>query len=167
MELTLQYDLKSVSKDRGEDPQYHQATIHYKTNQDTFDIPIKVRTRGHFRKMSTNCKYPPLYLNFAKSSTPENSIFRGQDKIKLVTPCRGDQIVIHEYLVYKLYNLVTSKSFKARLVKVIYHDKVKNKSTDPYFGILLEDEDQMAKRNKSFTVEIKNLMPQKTIMADS
>jgi len=166
LELTLLCDLKSVSKDRGEDPQYHEATLHYKANQDTFDIPLKVKTRGHFRKISANCQYPPLYLNFAKSSTPENSIFRGQDKIKLVTPCRGDQFVVHEYLVYKLYNLVTSKSFKARLVKVIYHDNVKNKSTDPYFGILLEDKNQMAKRNKSYTVEIKKLIPQKTIKED-
>ena len=166
LELTLLYDLKSVHKDRGDDPQYHEAKMHYKTNQDTFNIPLKIKTRGHFRKMMTNCKYPPLYLNFAKSSTPQNSIFRGQDKLKLVTPCRGDQFVIHEYLVYKLYNLVTSKSFKARLVKVIYHDNVKNKSTDPYFGILLEDKNQMAKRNKSYTVEIKKLMPQKTNKED-
>lgn len=166
LELTLLCDLRSVFKDRGEDPQYHKATLHYNANQDTFDIPIKVKTRGHFRKLSANCKYPPLYLNFANSSTPEISIFRGQDKIKLVTPCRGDQFVVHEYLVYKLYNLITPKSFKARLVKVIYHDNVKNKSSDPYFGILLEDEDQMAERNMSFTVEIKKLLPQKTIKKD-
>ena len=43
---------------------------------------------------------------------------------------------------------------------------MKNKSTDPYFGILLEDENQMAKRNMSYTVEIKKLMPQKTIKED-
>jgi hypothetical protein len=166
LELTLLCDYKSVFKDRGEDPQYHKATLHYKANQDTFDIPLKVKTRGHFRKLSTNCKYPPLYLNFAKSTTPEISIFRGQDKIKLVTPCKGDQFVVHEYLVYKLYNLITSKSFKARLVKVIYQDNVKNKSSDPYFGILLEDEDQMAKRNNSYKVEIKRLIPQKTMKED-
>jgi hypothetical protein len=65
-----------------------------------------------------------------------------------------------------LYNLITPKSFKARLVKVVYHDNVKNKSSDPYFGILLEDEDQMAERNNSHKVEIKKLLPQKTIKED-
>jgi hypothetical protein len=116
--------------------------------------------------MRSNCQYPPLYLNFAKSSTPEASIFQGQDKIKLVTPCRGDQFVINEYLVYKLYNLITPKSFRARLVKVIYHDNVKNKSSDPLFGILLEDKEHMAVRNHSKTVEIPKLSPQKTIRED-
>lgn len=166
IELTLQCDLKSVLKDRGEDSQYHEATLHYIDNQNTFDIPIKVKSRGHFRKIRSNCQYPPLYLNFAKSTTPENSIFQGQDKIKLVTPCRRDQFVVNEYLVYKLYNLITSKSFRARLVKVIYHDNVKNKSTDPYYGIILEEEDQMAKRNNSNVVEIERLKPEGTRKED-
>ena len=162
LELTLRANMKAVFKDRGDDSQYHKATLHYQEDQTTFDIPIKIKTRGHFRKLASNCKYPPLYLNFAKSSTPKASVFRGQDKTKLVTPCRGDQIVINEYLVYKLYNLITPKSFRARLVKVTYQDTVKNKSSDPYYGILLEEEKQMAKRNLSISVEIKKLSPMNT-----
>jgi hypothetical protein len=166
LELTVQCDLKSLFKDRGNDPQYHEATLHYGTDQNAFDIPIRVRTRGHFRKMRSNCQYPPLYLNFSKSTTPENSIFRGQNKIKLVTPCRGDQFVVNEYLVYKLYNLITPMSFRARLVKVIFHDNVKNKSSDPYYGFLLEDKKKMAKRNNLYTVEVNKLKPQKTQKED-
>lgn len=166
LELTLRADLKAVFKDRGDDPQYHKATLHYQEDQTNFDIPIKIKVRGHFRKMASNCKYPPLFLNFAKSSTPKASVFRGQDKTKLVTPCRGDQIVINEYLVYKLYNLITPKSFRAKLVKVTYQDTVKNKSSDPYYGILLEEEKQMAKRNLSISVEIKKLSPKNTQKAD-
>ena len=165
-ELTLQCDLKSVLRDRGDDSQYHEATLHYLDNQETFDIPINIKTRGHFRKISSNCQYPPLYLNFEKSSIPEASIFRDQDKMKLVTPCRGEQFVINEYLVYKLYNLITPKSLKARLVRVIYHDDVKNKDSGPYYGILLEEEEQMAERNKLHTVEINKLKPQNTQKED-
>jgi len=108
------------------------------------------------------CKFPPLFLNFKKSATPSNSIFRDQDKTKLVTPCKGDQFVVNEYLVYKLYNLITPKSFMARLVKVIYQDTVKNKSSDPYYGILLEEEKQLAKRHQSISVEIEKLNPRST-----
>jgi hypothetical protein len=162
LELTLRANMKAVFKDRGDDPQYHKATLHYQEDQTTFEIPIKIKVRGHFRKMASNCKYPPLYLNFAKSSTPKASVFRGQNKTKLVTPCRGDNYVINEYLVYKLYNLITPKSFRARLVKVTYQDTVKNKSSDPYYGILLEEEKQMAKRNLSISVEIKKLSPKNT-----
>ena len=166
MELTLRCDLKAVLKDRGDESQYHPATIHYQTGQNAINIPLKIKTRGHFRKISGNCTYPPILLNFEKSSTPENSVFVGQDKVKLVTPCRGDQYVIQEYLVYKLYNLITPKSFKARLVKVIYQDTVKNKSSDPYYGILLEEEKQMAARNLSQSLEKYGVRPESTQKGD-
>lgn len=166
IELTLRGDLRKVFKDRGDDPQYHAAAIHYQTDLNTIGIPVKIKTRGHFRKMASNCQYPPILLNFAKSSTPKNSVFWGQDKLKLVTPCRGDDYVIYEYLVYKLYNLVTPKSFKARLVKVTYQDTVKNKTSGPYYGILLEDEKQMAKRNQSHSLKKVGLRPQGTQKED-
>lgn len=86
--------------------------------------------------------------------------------MKLVTPCRGDQYVIHEYLVYKLYNLVTPRSFRARLVKVIYHDNKKNKKSDPYYGILLEEEKQMAHRNNSYSLKTEGIRPENTGIED-
>jgi len=162
LELTLRSDLKSVFKDRGDDPEYHPASLHFQADGNEFKIPLKIKTRGHFRKIRGNCKYPPILLNFAKSSTPRNSVFYDQDKLKLVTPCQGDQYVIHEYLVYKLYNIITPKSFRARLIKVVYQDSVKNKSSDPYFGILLEEEEQMAKRNNSASLKRDGIRPQAT-----
>lgn len=161
-EVTLKGDLKTAFKDRSDDPKYYKATLNYQTDGATFDIPVRIKSRGNFRKSLAGCKYPPLFLNFKKSATPKASVFKGQDKTKLVTPCRGDQFVVNEYLVYKIYNLVTSQSFKARLVKVIYEDSVKNKSSDPSFGFLLEEQKQVAKRNSSKLVEIKKLAPEKT-----
>lgn len=166
MELTLCADLKTVFKDRGDDPQYHPASIHYQADQNTINIPLQIKTRGHFRKMSSNCRYPPILLNFAKSSTPESSVFYGQDKMKLVTPCQGDKYVIHEYLVYKLYNLITPRSFRARLVKVIYQDTANNKSSESYYGILLEEEEQMAHRNLCYSFEKIGLRPEETQKED-
>ena len=166
LELTLRANITTVFKDRGDDPQYHDATLHYQEGQTVFDIPIRIKVRGHFRKRSANCKYPPLFLNFSQSTMPQASVFRDQNKTKLVTPCQGDQYVIHEYLVYKLYNLITPKSFRARLVKVIYQDTVKNKSSDPYYGMLLEENKQMAKRNLSYIVEKEKYKPQFTQKED-
>ena len=166
MEFTLRGDLNSVFKDRGDDSRYHPATIQYTVNGNEIEIPLKLKTRGHFRKMNANCKYPPILLNFAKSSTPENSVFYSQDKTKLVTPCRGDEFVIQEYLVYKLYNIITPKSFNSRLVKVIYQDTVKDKSSDSYYGILLEEEDQMAERNQSICLDVDGFRPELTVKED-
>lgn len=163
LEFTIKCDIKALMRDRDVESDYHQATITY---QESFDVPLRIKTRGHFRKMSKNCQYPPILLNFAKSSTPENSIFNGQDKTKLVTPCRGEEYVVHEYLVYKLYNLLTPRSFKARLVKVTFHDQEKDKVEGTHIGILLEEEEQMAERNMMESLEMIGLEPERTKKED-
>ena len=166
LELTLRGDLKTAFKDRGDEPQYHPATIRYKADGKEINIPVEIKTRGHFRKLSSNCKYPPLFLNFTKNTTPQSAVFYGQNKVKLVTPCQDDQYVINEYLVYKLYNLITPKSFRAKLVKIIYQDTVKNKSSDPYYGILLEEERQMAMRNQCLSLKKMGLRPEIIVKDD-
>jgi hypothetical protein len=47
------------------------------------------------------------------------------------------------------------------LVKVVLEDAAKGKDTDPFYGILLEEEKQMAKRNKMVSIEPK-LRPEQT-----
>jgi len=80
-----------------------------------------------------------------------------------VMPCQGEKFVVYEYLVYQLYNAVKAKSFRARLVKVILEDSnSKGKSRGPMYGILLEEEEQMAKRNQAVLVEDKIISPEQT-----
>ena len=64
-------------------------------------------------------------------------------------------------MVYKLYNLVTPKSFKARLVQVTLEDDKNKKPVTPFYGILLEEEKQMAKRNKLVSV-VRKIKPEQT-----
>ncbi len=162
MEFTINTNVRKLFRDRGKVSTYFDAALKYENEQENSDIPIRIKTRGHFRKQTSNCRYPPLLLNFKKELTPDGSIFMGQDKVKLVMPCVGDGYVIQEYLVYKLYNLITPKSFKARMVKVTFHDTEKDNDTGPLLGILLEEEDQMAKRNKAESISIDNMRPKLT-----
>jgi hypothetical protein len=155
--LILRGELKNAFRDREDNSAYYHASISYLEGSDSLLVPVKIKTRGHFRKQSSNCDYPPLLLNFSDSNGLNNTLFQDQDKLKLVTPCQDDANVIHEYLVYRLYNLITPKSFKARLVRMTYHDSIRNKISDGYYGILLEDEKEMAKRNNSKTIKIKKL----------
>lgn len=145
--ITLSGPLRSLFKDRTGEPTYKPMILsYYATDSTKVILPLQAKTRGHFRRISTNCTMPPLLLNFDSNNIPANSIFKGQDKLKLVTPCRDDKYVVREYLVYKLCNLVSDHSFKARLVRVIYEDLEKGKRTQPLYGIILEDEDEMASR---------------------
>ena len=74
-------------------------------------------------------------------------------------PCRGDEYAIKEWLVYKMYNLVTPQSFNARLVQITLEDTKAKKPVAPFYGILLEEEHQMAKRNQSISI-VKKIIPQ-------
>ena len=163
LELRLSGELSHLFKDRGDNPQYHPLSISYKNKAgEEISIGMKAKTRGNFRRKKSNCRYPPLWLNFSSENTPPNSLFSGQDKIKLVTPCVQDKYVLREYLVYKLYRLLTPVSFRARLVRISLEDQIKGKLTGPFFGILLEAEEQMAARNQAVIAKIDGLRPNKT-----
>ncbi|MEL6252211.1 MAG: hypothetical protein AAFR87_09395, partial [Bacteroidota bacterium] len=148
IELQILGDIKKLMKDRGEESSYHQMKLFYREEgQASMAHDFKIKTRGNFRRKPSNCKYPPIRLNFPKKMIPEGSIFQGQDKLKLVMPCKGDQYVAREYLAYKLYNQISPLSFKVRLVKLTFEDIKKNKRSNEILAFLIEDEDLMAKRN--------------------
>ena len=160
--IKISGNVTGVTNDRGEKSQYHALSFSYfNQNNAGVSMPVKIKTRGHFRKVKSNCSWPPLLLNFAKKDIPQASPFEGQDKLKLVMPCRGDEYVVKEWLLYRLYNLVTQKSFRSRLVKVTMDDVPKKKQSS-FYGILLEDDGQLAKRNKTVVVQRKMLNPLNT-----
>ncbi len=165
--LNLSGNIRELIKDRSDEMQYHDIILSYKAGDSSLvSFPIQIKTRGHFRRTQGNCAYPPLLLNFSKKTAPKNSLFDHQNKLKLVTPCNNEKYVLREYLVYKLSNLVSPKSFRARLVKVIYNDTEKSKMSEPLFGILLEDEHDMAKRNNTILIEGKMVRPERTQTED-
>lgn len=167
LEFTLTGKVGELMKDRGDDPQNHDFQLTYlRPNQAPVELAVQVKVRGHFRKLKQNCTYPPFLISF-NGNDKSNTLFSEQKKLKLVTPCRDERFVIREYLVYKLYNLTSPKSFKARLVKfTLKADDTRGKSYDPLFGILLEEEDQMARRNNMIAVDGKLVKPQQTNPAD-
>ena len=163
MYITLKGDLRNLLNDRSGIPKNNSLVLSYNKEVSTeITMPVEVKTRGHFRKTQGGCSYPPLLFSFPKGKSTKNSLFKHQNKLKLVTPCRDDRYVVREYLVYKLSNLITPKSFGARLVKVIYDDTVSGKKSALLYGILLEEEEQMAKRNNAQLIEKKLVRPQQT-----
>ena len=50
-------------------------------------------------------------------------------------------------LAYRMYNVITDKSFRVRPLKVTYIDSATGKSDDTHFAFLIEDDSDVAKRN--------------------
>jgi hypothetical protein len=160
--ITLKGNTRDLLNDRVGEPKYFPLTLSCRGEDSSeISIPVNVKTRGHFRRIKTNCFYPPLLIQFPSGDSISFPLFPKKAKLKLVMPCKGDEYVVREWLVYKIYNLVTDASFRARLVKVTLENDKNNKASSPFFGILLEEEQAMAKRNGAVPVNHK-LSPEQT-----
>jgi hypothetical protein len=164
--LTLSMDVRTVIRDIEEEGNHPAELSYTDQNGNEIKIPIKIKVRGNFRKDPAHCDFPPLRINFS-STTVKNTIFEGQDKIKLVTHCRSrkdlyEQNVLKEYLAYKLYNLFTPESFGVRLALITYADTEGRQDTLKKMAFLLEPEQQMARRNGCEILEVKGVRQDRT-----
>lgn len=112
-------------------------------------LPIRVNLRGITRRTANICDFPPLAIRF-DSPPPANSAFAGQRKLKLVTHCRSsgssDRLVLLEYAAYRLYNVLTPKSFDARLATIAYREP-DGRAVAARPGFFIEDIKEVARRN--------------------
>ena len=113
------------------------------------DLPIEAAPRGHFRLMARNCSFPPIKLNVPKGGA-KNTAFAGQGGLKLGTHCQKsddyEQLVLREHLAYTAHNLITPMSFRTRLAKITYVEAKDTTEKTMRWGLLIEDEEDMAKR---------------------
>lgn len=112
-------------------------------------LPIRLSPRGITRLRKETCQFPPLRVDFT-SAPPAVSLFAGQKRLKLVTHCRPSeghqQYVLLEYATYRLYNVLTPNSFRARLAQVDYIED-SGKPVTSRLGFFIEDLDDVARRN--------------------
>lgn len=108
---------------------------------------VKIRTRGNYRRL--NCAHPPLLLNFKKTDN-RDSLLVGQDKLKLVGPCKPNQAYQEyiglEYLAYRIWQTVSPYHFKTRLLELSYIDTDKKRKPWTSTAFLIEDLSDVAKR---------------------
>ncbi len=113
-------------------------------------IAVSLSARGHLRRMPMTCSFVPLRIEFEKDGV-NGTVFEGPaGALKLVTHCQNskehEQFVLREYLAYKLSNILTPRSFRARLARVTYVDSASKKQIATRYGLLLEDDGDVARR---------------------
>ena len=160
VDIRLEGDISTLLNDRGEDPSYHELTLHVESENIEESLDLRIRVRGNFRRLRENCDTPPLKFNFKRHNVPEESLFAGNPELKLVVPCKGEEYVGREYLTYKLYNLFTDYSFRVRMVRFTFDDMDSGQKMSPQYGFLIEDKDVLASRNKASLIERLNYRPQ-------
>ena len=115
-------------------------------NKEAFVWNADLSVRGKFRRRT--CDFPPLKLQISKKQLLANGFTKHND-LKLVTHCLdgdiGKENVLRENLVYQLYNTLSPYSFRTQVVKITYKSS-NSKKKFTRFGVIIEDEDEMAER---------------------
>jgi len=98
-------------------------------------LPVEIKIRGGWRSLERNCSAPLLFIRFDPKDTADTP-FQNQSVLPLTTHCgQGlsieatrfrqyqsdwEQNLLKEYLVHRLYNVITLVSLDARLVRMTY-----------------------------------------------
>jgi hypothetical protein len=157
--FTLTADFGLVNKERNPNNKHlFPAVLTVTDAKGPQDIPVKIGSRGHFRLMPRNCDFVPIRLDFPRDSETAGTIFEGQTTLKLGTHCRSvreyDNYTLREYLTYRLFNMVTPLSFRARLARATYVDAKTKKTIATRYAILVEHENDVARRFGGRIVEL-------------
>lgn len=154
LEFTVSTDMKALAKNKYKD-EYQPAHVIYNL-WDSINISreIRIKPRGEFRLK--NCSNPPVRVN-VKETEEVFELLDGFKKLKMVVPCRGtnayQEYVFTEYLAYKIYNVISDYSFKARLLKLNYYDTSGKVKAGTAYTFIIEDLKALAKRKESIEIE--------------
>lgn len=158
LEIHITGPMSTLVDDRP-DEEYLPGTFSWmEPGGERMTVDIGIRTRGNFRRQKDTCRFPPLRINFKKGDV-KDTLFDKQDALKLVTHCRDrserhEQLVLREYLVYRMLKVLTDTSYRVRLLKVRYTDTEDDDDDRESFGIFIEHSKRFRKRTGLEELEV-------------
>lgn len=146
--IQLTFDLEAVKADQRTETEYPAQLSFKDSDKRQQEWDIKIRGRGKFRRAKCN-EMPPLKINFKKKDL-EAAGLATFDDFKLVTYCVDDystakELLLKEYLAYRIYNQITDLSFRVQLVNITYKDS-NTGARKKQMGFLIEDTAQLRSR---------------------
>ena len=147
LKLELKSDFKTIRKSRTKDV-YLPADMTCHVNESLqVTHPVRLKARGIYRR--EHCSMPPLWLNIRYSGIETEELTRIR-RMKLVNVCRSREhysdYLLREYLVYKIFNLVTPYSFRVRLIDLKMVNTGKDDQETQDWAFLIEPDEMMARR---------------------
>ena len=159
LEVTLVTDLRTVLRDRDSTKfKPHPARLSYKlADGSSKTFPATLRARGHFRRQTRNCSFPPLKLEF-KRDDARGTLFQGNANLKITSNCRPgnaeyEQYILGEYALYRAYEILSPRHFRTRLAKITYHDSEGKENDVVSWAFFVEDDKEVAKK---FRLEVQD-----------
>ena len=119
VKMTLEMDFTTLVINKRTD-NYYPATL---TANDGKQYKVEVKPRGKYRRRIA--EIPPLKIKFKKKALTGEGLDT-LNEVKLVLPCydneQGDELVVKEYLAYRMFEKLSGVSMRARLVRLSLRD---------------------------------------------
>lgn len=157
LNVTIKTNIKNLLRYKKKTGVKFPANISFTLPDSTLiNEPITLETRGHFRK--DFCYIPPLRIIF---KTNKKSALESLGSLKLVNQCIASesyqQYLVREWLIYKMYNLFTEKSYRVRLLNLQIIDTTEKKKSITESAFLVERTSDLAGRNNCIELKIKRI----------
>ena len=149
LSIQLKFSTRDIKKNTN-DSTYITSILLIQNKELSWDsLKIKLRARGNHRRQ--NCHYAPLKLKLKKKAT-KGTMLEGTTKSKLVLPCllqkNKNDLVVKEYMAYKLYEIISPYHFKTRLANIEFEEEKRSRiKMHNLKAILIEDIDKVALRH--------------------
>lgn len=145
--LILEFPLRDLLRQKKDKATVPGVLRYTDINGNDIALDVGVSTRGNSRL--EQCRYPPLSINLKKRQVA-STLFAGQNKLKLVTLCRDTstfrRYLQQEYLVYRIYNLLSDYSFRARMLRVTFREPTGRQPKDAVPAFFIESDREVARR---------------------
>jgi hypothetical protein len=155
LEVIIEAPLNTLVRNARRSTDPHPGVFTMAGQPQAFDIQLSAR--GVSRRTRGICSFPPLRLDFERGAVRDTAL-AGQNRLKLVTRCRSganyEQLVVLEYLAYRLYNEITPHSFRVRPLRVTYRDSEGRRREETQFNFVIEDVDDLADRNGRVALDV-------------
>ncbi len=142
--LVLSTDISALMAEKNRND-YQAGTL---TAANGKSFSVEVRPRGKYRRKIA--QIPPLKIKAKKKLLLDEGLDT-LNEVKLVLPCyldgKGDDLVIREYLIYRMFELISPASVRARLIDLkLVNTGAGNAPQYTVKAILLEDEEETTAR---------------------
>ncbi len=141
--MTLEADLTTIIANKKTNQYFPGSLI----TADGQTYKIELRPRGKYRRKVA--EIPPLKIKFKKKDLVAGGLDT-LNEVKLVLPCfdnaLGDELIVKEYIAYKMFEKLTGASVRARLIRLTLRDTHVEKSKKVMLAMLVEDEEETVAR---------------------
>lgn len=154
LEISLSGPFKQMRGERDK-AKFYKATLGM--GEDSFDVELRVR--GNKRLDADICRRPPLRIEFEPKAI-KGTLYAHQKSLKLVVQCKDSaayrDYLRAEFLIYRMFNLLTPLSYNVRWLKVSYTDEKGKVRHEPAFFV--ERKSRLAKRNNLKTTKVGSIL---------